>query len=141
MRFCKKNLHFFLKRLVKQNLFKEKAMKKTEELLKDGERLTFYECIQLLDKLAECDILMRDPNNKNNLITFRSADELNPEGFYTQAVIDVAQELYEDIEGQKFLIDELKTKDADFEFTPNCFLTNGGLHEKVKSHKQTAERE
>ena len=100
------------------------------EILKDDEKLTFYECIQLIDKLADCNIIQRDSNNANNVITYRSADELNPEGWYLQNVLEVAQELYENRDNQVFLLETLEEKGIDFEFTPNSFLTNGGLHQK-----------
>ena len=107
------------------------------EILKDDEKLTFYECIQLIDKLADCNIIQRDPNNANNVITYRSADELNPEGWYSQNVYEVAQELYENRDNQVFLLETLKEKGIDFEFTPNSFLTNGGLHQKSEEKSKS----
>lgn len=75
-----------------------------------------YECLQLLDVLADNDIVQRDPNNRNNIITYRTADELNPEGWYSQNIFTVAEELLYDIEGQQFLRNELESRGIEMQF-------------------------
>ena len=38
-----------------------------------NQKLNFYQCIQLLSALAEKKIIQRDPENKNNILVYRSA--------------------------------------------------------------------
>lgn len=71
------------------------------------ESLTFYECLQLLSKMVECGMLMRDPNDKNRVLVYRAASGFNSEGWYSENIFDTAQDLFNDIEGQKFLMQEL----------------------------------
>ena len=37
-----------------------------------NQKLNFYQCIQLLSALAEKKIIQRDPENKNNILVYRS---------------------------------------------------------------------
>ncbi len=83
------------------------------------EKLNFYECLQLLEKLIENDIISKDPNNENNVLVYRMAGEpkeLNPEGWYTENIFDTAHDLVNDEEGQHFLMQELVNKNVVMEF-------------------------
>lgn len=82
------------------------------------EPLIFYECLQLLDVLIKHNIVLRDPNNKNNVIIYRKAQGTNPEGWYSDNIHSVARELTHDIKGQKYLRKVLKTKGILLEFRP-----------------------
>ena len=65
-----------------------------------NQKLNFYQCIQLLSALAEKEIIQRDPENKNNILVYRSAGTEYPEGFYSQNLLSTASELVDDEEGQ-----------------------------------------
>lgn len=98
------------------------------------ESLTFYECLQLIDKLIENNILMQNPDDKNCVLVYRAAGKANPEGWYSENVFDTAQELLNDIEGQRFLRQKLIDKNITLEFknyqdriakkaaTPNLYI-------------------
>lgn len=80
------------------------------------EPLLMYECIQLLDALAEKGIILRAPDNFNNIIVYRSADELNPEGWYSQNLMQAAEELTGDVESQRLLRETLEERGGDMVF-------------------------
>lgn len=56
-----------------------------------NQKLNFYQCIQLLSALAEKEIIQRDPENKNNILVYRSAGTEYPEGFYSQNLLSLHQ--------------------------------------------------
>jgi hypothetical protein len=72
-----------------------------------AEELNFIECLQLLETLINNKMLALDSNNENNVIVYWSGDEINPEGWYTKNLHDVASELLHDEEGQLYLKQEL----------------------------------
>lgn len=98
------------------------------------EPLVMYECIQLLDTLAENGIIHRDPQNRNNILVYivtprrgitsntsegsvaREKDSINPEGWFSQNLISAAEELLGDIDGQQFLRRELESRNIDMVF-------------------------
>lgn len=80
------------------------------------EPLIMYECMQLLDTLAENNIIHRDPDNPNNILVYMEADDLNPEGWYSQNLMSAAQDLLDDIEGQQLLRRELESRNIDMVF-------------------------
>ena len=86
-----------------------------------GKALTFYECLQLLSKLKECNMLMQDPDDPNHVLVYRKANGNNPEGWYSENIFDTAQDLLNDAEGQKFLMQELTNKNITMEFKPANF--------------------
>ena len=99
-------------------------VKKIEEMLEESyyyqkdnnEKLNFIECLQLLDTLIKNNILFLDPNNKDNVIVYWSGDELNPEGWYSRNIHDVAGEVFAEEEQQHFLRDVLKEKEIELKF-------------------------
>lgn len=80
------------------------------------EPLIMYECMQLLDTLVKNGIIHRDPDNANNILVYMKADELNPEGWYSQNLMSAAQDLLDDIDGQQFLRRELENRNIDMVF-------------------------
>jgi len=80
------------------------------------ESLNFMECIQLLETMIGYDILTIDPQNPDNLLMYRNSDGVNPEGWYSENLLSVASELVSDIEGQRFLREELNTLGVSLEF-------------------------
>lgn len=94
------------------------------------EPLTFYECLQLLSKMVECSMLMRDPNDKNRVLVYRAASGFNSEGWYSENIFDTAQDLFNDIEGQKFLMQELISNRVAMEFESSVLMKKL----EIKSH-------
>lgn len=102
----------------KQNVFDKPAPKYTKDI---DEPLNFIECVQLIDTLIENDILHRDPNNFNNVLTYRTGLDKEKygvtEGWCSENILDVtASELMIDIEGQKYLRGELQKKGVELHF-------------------------
>ncbi len=85
------------------------------------EPLNYIECVQLIDTLIENNMLRKDPNNPNNVLTYRTG--LNEsiygmtEGWVSENIMDVtASELMRDIEGQKYLRGELQKEGVELHF-------------------------
>lgn len=79
--------------------------------------LNFYNCLRLLSECIYREIIKRDPNNKNHILVYRNAGTINPEGWYSENVMDIAKELKEDRDGQAILIQALKEKNVDFKIS------------------------
>lgn len=73
-------------------------------------KLDFYNCVRLLGKCADNELIMRDPNNKNNIIVYFGADESNPEGWYSVNIFEAAWELHANVDGQQMLMNALFEK-------------------------------
>lgn len=87
-----------------------------------NKELNFFGCLKLLEACAEEDVLQKCPDNPNELLVYRLAGnppEENPEGWYAVNAHTLAQELLDDVEGQKCLIDLLKEKDVEFKVKPS----------------------
>lgn len=84
--------------------------------------LNFCQCINLLSKLIKKGVLQKDPNNENNILVYRTAGCDNPEGWYSQNILDAATELSMDEEGQKFLLSQVKTQSDYFEEIKEHFV-------------------
>lgn len=81
-------------------------------------KLNFWNTLKLLEKCVEEDILNKDPERNDNILIYRREGEGHPEGWYSENIFEVAQELQHDINGQKTLIGGLRVKGIDFEETP-----------------------
>ncbi len=69
-----------------------------------SEQLDFYETLQLLTQMKEQDLLHSDPERKNNILIYRAAGENgDPEGWYSENIFSVAEELKDDYESQQSL--------------------------------------
>lgn len=95
-------------------------MKYTKDL---NEPLIFIECLKMLEVAIDNGILQRDPNpdnepaRENHILVYRAAgDEYNPEGWYSEHIYSIAQELLEDIEGQKAIREALQERGIILEF-------------------------
>lgn len=75
-----------------------------------------YECKQLLDVFVDNDLIQRDPNNSDNVLVYRAGNSLNEEGWYSENIFEVAQDLLNDIDGQYFLRKELADRGIEIEF-------------------------
>lgn len=72
--------------------------------------LNFYNCIRLLDVAIKCDLIQRDPNIPDNILVYRKAGEEDPEGWYSENLMSIAQELQDDEEGQTEILGALEEK-------------------------------
>lgn len=85
--------------------------------------LNFAECLKVLETCVECGMISPDPNpndepkRKKHIMVYHSAGSDGfPEGWYSQHISDVAQELLADIEGQRVLRKALQDKNVDLVF-------------------------
>lgn len=67
------------------------------------EPLNFIECVQLLDRLAKEGCIQRDPNNRNNILVYRSGGPEKPAGWHSDNLMSVASEVVNNVDDQKFL--------------------------------------
>ena len=85
--------------------------------------LDFYNCIRLLEKCADNELLMRDPDDRNKVIVYRSKGENNPEGWYRMGFFEAAQDLMCNVIAQRMLMNELHKKTGiEFEVEPTLSL-------------------
>ena len=101
------------------------------------EPLIFIECLQLIDVLIKNNFLVRDKNNKDNIIVYREKTEATPEGWYSLNVHDVARELYNDVDSQVYLRNVLLENNIEFEIEDvvgkvNDFMKALGIDDNVK---------
>lgn len=47
----------------------------------------------IIEHGIEIGALYKDPNNQNNIVVYRMADSENPEGWYSQNILNIASEL------------------------------------------------
>ena len=91
--------------------------------------LNFYNCLCLLGELAKKDIISFDPTDKNRLLIYRSEGKNTPEGWYSENIHDVAQELLRNSKEQKLLLmtyekaygkpytkQSIETKEEEYEY-------------------------
>lgn len=75
-----------------------------------GEPLNFIECLHLLRTLEKSKIIQVDPNNKDNLLIYRKAGDSFPEGWYSENIFNIAQDLVNNADDQRFLEDVLEKR-------------------------------
>lgn len=54
----------------------------------------FLGLLYIVQELLKQDILHYDPNNRNNMLVYMSADDNNPEGWYSCNIVSTVSELY-----------------------------------------------
>lgn len=74
------------------------------------EKLDFCDCARLLEECVDNELVMRDPNNKDNIVVYVNGDENNPEGWYSVDLFVAAWELHYNLKGQQAVIDALFQK-------------------------------
>lgn len=81
------------------------------------QNLSFYQCLTLLDLCAKHKVIQTDPDpdRKSNLLIYREKGTVEPEGWYSENIFTVANELLEDREGQQLLIKSLSDKGITFD--------------------------
>lgn len=67
------------------------------------EPLIFIECLQLIEKLIDIGVIQRVPDGSDRIAIYRAKGIEEPEGWYSENIFTVAQELLGDIEGQQYL--------------------------------------
>lgn len=82
--------------------------------------LIFIECLKLLEKLVQENLIPQDTNNPNNILVYRKAGANNPEGWYSENIHTAAQELLHDIKGQRYLLNVLSEKGISLERKKEC---------------------
>ena len=89
-------------------------------------QLNFYGSLKLLEACQDAGLLQADPNDPNSLLVYRDAgnppDEF-PEGWYSINAHTLAQELMNEPDGQKTLLDALK--ENGIEFKPEASYCKG----------------
>ncbi|MBP0958576.1 MAG: hypothetical protein J5992_00435 [Oscillospiraceae bacterium] len=98
-------------------------MKYTKDL---NEPLIFIECLKMLEVAVDNGILQRDPDEKNNILVYRAAgDDYHPEGWYSENIHSVAQELLEQVEDQIAIREALQERGIILEFPDVIPAKNG----------------
>lgn len=83
------------------------------------QKMTYFQCIKLLEACIKNGILASDPDDANRLLVYRGTGKTAPDGWYSEPVMSVAQELLLHTEGQELLVKELEKKGVTFECTEN----------------------
>ena len=80
------------------------------------EPLIYIECVQLLEKLVENGYIQKDPNNADNILVYHKAGAENPEGWYTENLMNTASDLMRDEKGQRVLREALAKDGIEMQF-------------------------
>jgi len=88
--------------------------------------LTYYECVQLLQLCVENGLIERDREHDSNILVYRERGTESPEGWYSENLMSIAKELSNDFDGQKTLMEELKSQGINIEFHEPVFETLSG---------------
>ena len=72
------------------------------------DELNYYQCVHLIDLCIKNSFIQKDPNEDNNILVYRKKSSERPEGWYSANVMTSAQELYHDVEGQRYLLGRLE---------------------------------
>lgn len=84
-----------------------------------SESLSFYEALQMLTQMKEHGLLQSDPELKNNVLIYRAAgDNGNPEGWYSENIFSVAEDLMNNYESQQALWRVLEEHNFEPDFEP-----------------------
>lgn len=102
-----------------------------------NKELNFYGSLKLLEACEEAGVLQTSPDDPNDFLVYREAGnppEENPEGWYAVNAHTLAQELMNEPDGQKALLDALKEKGVEFKIQPSyhkgySFQKEGFEHE------------
>lgn len=102
-----------------------------------NKELNFYGSLKLIEACEQAGILRTSPDDPNDILVYRmegNPPEENPEGWYAVNAHTLAQELMNDLEGQKVLLDALEEKGVEFKTEPSyhkgfSFLKDGIGHE------------
>jgi len=80
--------------------------------VKDEYDYPFLKKLHLIRFCIENEIIMQDPNNKDNIIVYYSAGTDNPEGWYSVNIFSAASDM--DADDVKYIIKALRDKGLEF---------------------------
>lgn len=83
--------------------------------------LNNYNCMRLIDELANHGVIQRDPNRRDNVIVYYKGDTENPEGWYSENIWTAAEDLLLDGDSQRLLINELN-QTYELKHIDGCFM-------------------
>jgi len=72
----------------------------------------FLKKLHLIKFCIENNIIMQDPNNKDNIIVYYSAGTNNPEGWYSVNIHSAASDM--DTDDVKYIVEALRDKGLEF---------------------------
>ena len=67
-----------------------------------------YNCVRLLSAAVQAGLIQRDPSDGNRILIYRAAGTKEPEGWYSENLFSVAQELLKSEAGQQFIASEVE---------------------------------
>lgn len=70
--------------------------------------LSYLHCIQLIECCIENGKMQKDPHNKNNVLVYCKSKPGRPAGWYSINIMTEAQELHNDVFGQRYLLGMLE---------------------------------
>lgn len=79
------------------------------------EEMKFIECVNLLKECVDIGIIMTDKERPDNIIIYCEGTETNPEGWYSENILEVASELFRDKKGQEIVLNALNEKKEQLE--------------------------
>lgn len=65
---------------------------------------TFLGLVYIINELLKAGILQYDPENRDNMLVYRSAGENSPEGWYAENILSAVSELFQDEEQMKYML-------------------------------------
>lgn len=82
--------------------------------------MTFYNTVRLLDTGLKAGVFQFDPKDKNRMLVYRTGNQETgaPEGWYSENIHEVAQELMNDENGIAVILKEYSNRGISFEAIP-----------------------
>lgn len=80
---------------------------KFEKSEANDKSVCFLKVIREIDEAIRNGFLQRDPKNENHIFIYRKKGDVNPEGWYSENILEVASELVNDKEGYESFKNEL----------------------------------
>lgn len=78
--------------------------------MQNRKKLSFYNCLCLLQDCVEAGMIQKDPNNKDCVLVYRAASERFEEGWYSTYLFSAAHELADSEEDQISLMEDYQKK-------------------------------
>ena len=102
-------------------------------------KLNYINCVYLLQDAVSHGIVQRDSEIKDNVLVYRGAGPEEPEGWYSENLMSLAQELRNDPNGQKELLSAYKDKTgAGFPAPGDSSLNSILFHSSTASRMASA---
>lgn len=77
--------------------------------------ISFLGILSILEEMFSKELLLKDPNNSDNMLVYMEADASNPEGWYSENIHSVAREILADVESQDAILTYAKENGIDVE--------------------------